>query len=515
MNSKKKKPSATLNTKIIAPTKRPIWIWILPAMVIVAAISLVWFQVRHKAIHQTINTPSIESPEATLASLSKESFSNAEKPVREKLRLLVQEVNDNPSSAHAWGKLAMNLDVHDLKNEAMICYKKAAEMNPSDTRWQYYQAALLYERGATEECLKYFEKSINLKPEYVAARLRYGQALLELGRLEQAAHEFLEATKLDPNSSHGYLGLARISLAQGQLRDCGSLLQKAIQVNPRHGEAYGLMSEVYRRLNQPQKARVQLLISQQLPKKTPVPDSLMTDLFMEGVSSYWYDLRGRAALDLQDYTRAESEFKMAAQLSPSPDHFDTLGAVYLYESKFPEAVAAHRRALELNPNSTAALNNLAAALYETGQHAEAFQTLEKAIQIDPKLFRSYLHLGRLKQRSGDIAAAIQSYRLGLQHTQNSDIALQLSWLLATASEASLRNGQEAVRLAEMVASRDVNADVFDILGVAYAEAGYFDRAIQAEQKALSLAEASNRKQLIEQIQARLKIFRAHRAYREP
>ena len=41
--------------------------------------------------------------------------------VVEKLRTLRQEVINNPGSHFKWGKYAMNLDVHDFKQEAMIC----------------------------------------------------------------------------------------------------------------------------------------------------------------------------------------------------------------------------------------------------------------------------------------------------------------------------------------------------------------------------------------------------------
>ena len=63
-----------------------------------------------------------ERPEALLERLSSSSFDGIEKQVVEKIRGLLEEVKKNPGSAFAWGKLGMNLDVHELKTESLVCY---------------------------------------------------------------------------------------------------------------------------------------------------------------------------------------------------------------------------------------------------------------------------------------------------------------------------------------------------------------------------------------------------------
>jgi len=484
---------------------------LLPVLTVI--LIMIYQYSRSKTIPQTADS-GVLTAEALLSSLSRNEFAGTEKQVASKLRAMIEEVNENPGSAYAWGKLAMNLDVHDLPGEATLCYQKAGELNVSDYRWPYYRALILYKQGSAE-ALKYFEQSLALKQNHPAARLGYGQALLDAGRLEEASDQYLKALQIDERSAHAYVGLARIALMNGVVEEAGSLLQRAINANPRMGEAHGLMSEVLRRLNRPQDAAREAMVSQQLPKVTPIPDELLAALAGEGVSSYWLELRGRAAMERGDYAGAERELRKAADATKDPRLHDTLGVVYLYQRKYSDAAQEHRKAIELNPKSAISRNNLAAALFEMGQESEALSIIEKAIEMEPQLQYSYLHLARLNIRSGKRAAAISVYRKGLeQNPQNHDLTMQLAWALATTPDASLRNGPDAVRLAETAALRSPGAEALDILAAAYAEAGQFDRAVGAAERAIAQAESNGRKQLVERIRIHLKAFKAGRAYHE-
>ncbi|MGD0017607.1 MAG: hypothetical protein ABSC38_08860 [Verrucomicrobiia bacterium] len=88
----------------------------------------------------------------------------------------------------------------------------------------------------------------------------------------------------------------------------------------------------------------------------------------------------------------------------------------------------------------------------------------------------------------------------------------------------MRNSSEAVQLAERLhaITGDQQADTFDILAAAYAEAGRFNDAVQAAQKALDLAMAAGQHELApnghsglaRQIQERLKLYQAGRPFHE-
>jgi len=99
---------------------------------------------------------------------------------------------------------------------------------------------------------------------------------------------------------------------------------------------------------------------------------------------------------------------------------------------------------------------------------------------------------------------------------DASLALDVAWLLATHPDSVVRNGADAVRLAERAAER-VGGDspvVWDILAAARAEAGDFDGAVQAADRAIQLAEQQSLADYVELIRSRRSAYKKHQPYRE-
>ena len=453
---------------------------------------------------------------ASLDALPDLDLSGAEIQVAEKIRRLHKEVERNSGSAAAWGKLAMNLDVHDLKREAIPCYKQAAELDPTDFRWPYYCATMLAETGSPE-ALEWFERSQTLNPNYAPVQVLYGQALIDHGRLKEASKTFQLALEANPKSSHAHLGLAQVALSQGDLEVSRQHLLQAVKIDARHGEVHGLLTEVYRRLNESVKAQRELRMAQQLPEITPVPDSVYAKLAAEGISAFWYETRGRVYLKRGRYTEAAREFAMALEVRPDAEAHHNIGFALHYLGKYEEAAEHYRTAIALKPAYRDALNNLATTLFELGNVAESIAYLEKAKRIDPAFPDAYLNLGIFLWRSGRTAEAIEEFRKGLTNAPyDPRTAMRLAWLLATSSQASFRNGAEAVRLAETVCElTDYRIpQTLDVLAAAYAETRQFSRAAEMARRAHQLALSARLQELADQIQSRLKWYQTNRPFRD-
>jgi hypothetical protein len=92
----------------------------------------------------------------------------------------------------------------------------------------------------------------------------------------------------------------------------------------------------------------------------------------------------------------------------------------------------------------------------------------------------------------------------------------LAWLLAANRDAAVRNGAEAVNLAERACKlSDYKTPVFiGTLAAAYAEAGRFGDAVTTAEKARDLALAAGEKVTADKNSELLELYRAGRAYHE-
>src|SRR5258707_726033 len=94
---------------------------------------------------------------------------------------------------------------------------------------------------------------------------------------------------------------------------------------------------------------------------------------------------------------------------------DDRGAIRLLESaadlvrRQPEAVAAMKTAIELEPAAEINFGHLAQILVEAGRYADAGAAAEKALAVAPKSSAAYLLRGRAEAGIGNFNLAVRSY----------------------------------------------------------------------------------------------------------
>src|SRR6185503_7038941 len=103
-----------------------------------------------------------------------------------------------------------------------------------------------------------------------------------------------------------------------------------------------------------------------------------------------------------------------------------------------------------------------------------------ALRLNPNHAEAHYWLGEMAERQGKFREAVQSYREALRLRPEWPAALgSLAWLLATNSDAEIRNGPEALRLAKQAYEllKQPDPRYLSALDAAYAECGRFDDAI--------------------------------------
>lgn len=117
----------------------------------------------------------------------------------------------------------------------------------------------------------------------------------------------------------------------------------------------------------------------------------------------------------------------------------------------------------------------------------------------------------------DLSGASDAYRRALKCEPHFTVALNnLAWLLATTTDANLRNGAEAVARAELACTISGYRvpGFIGTLAAAYAEAGRFPEAIAAAEEACALAKAAGEQELLSRNEELLALYRERHPFRE-
>jgi tetratricopeptide (TPR) repeat protein len=194
----------------------------------------------------------------------------------------------------------------------------------------------------------------------------------------------------------------------------------------------------------------------------------------------------------------------------------TLGMALAGQQKYVAAQSEYAAALQLNPQDTAVQQILDA----NAPKADAEQTMDiYAAQLTasstPEL---HARLAQAEAVLGRGAEAVQNYKLALRQQPDAIEWLNnLAWLLATCPDAAVRDGPEAVRLAQRACelTQYQKTVCLGTLAAACAEAGQFDAAVLNAQKACDRATALGESDLLEANQRLLKLYQSHQPYREP
>jgi tetratricopeptide (TPR) repeat protein len=190
--------------------------------------------------------------------------------------------------------------------------------------------------------------------------------------------------------------------------------------------------------------------------------------------------------------------------------------ISLYIAKnIPEALEHLHRAIQINPLSVDSHYVLGKLLLEQGHPDDAISEFETAVTIRHHFASAEEGLASAYQAEGKQEEALAHWRDALSMDPNGVSAmLGAAWLLATSSEASLRNGAEAISLAENANRLEPSEDpeVLDTLAAAYAENGQFDLAVATATRASELAEQKGNRKMANAIKARVQQYRARRPF---
>jgi Flp pilus assembly protein TadD len=207
------------------------------------------------------------------------------------------------------------------------------------------------------------------------------------------------------------------------------------------------------------------------------------------------------------------QYQKALEIKPrAAETCNNLGDCFLQKGQVDDAVIQYQKALEINPDFPEAHANLGFCLIRVARIDDAIVQYQKAVDLQPNFPQAYNNLGNAYRLKGNGVDAAAAYEKAIEQQPQFILPqAHLAWMLATWPDASIRDGDKAVVLAEKANELSGGADpqILRTLAAAYAETGQFAGAVSAAQKALALATAQSDAALASELQTEIGLYQNH------
>ena len=264
----------------------------------------------------------------------------------------------------------------------------------------FNKAAALSEKGRYTAAIPAWQQALALNPDDDRAQNSLGAALASTGKPAEAVPHFEKAVLLNPDFDEAQSGLGAALMATGRTAEAMPRYEKALEINPENAEALANLGAALA-----QSGRLN-----------------------EGI------------LRLERAVALDPEFLGARA---------NLGMALLQKGEPGQAAPHLEKAVALDPRSAPLQSSLGLALLGEGKPEEAILRFRKAIALAPNSVEAHVSLATALHQAGRTAAALDEWRLVLRAVPDDvGVLAQAAWALATSPTASVRNGAEAVTLAE-------------------------------------------------------------------
>jgi tetratricopeptide (TPR) repeat protein len=249
---------------------------------------------------------------------------------------------------------------------AEAAYAKAAAQDPLDRESMQMRGVVLYSLGRPADAIPLLEKahasvpSTNVDPNYVL-----GVCYIAVRRYDDARHAFAAQYGFAPDSAPAYLLLARLLLRQENPAAAEDFAKKAIALQPDLPLAHQLLGEV-------------ALAQAQLPQAIT---ELNRERELNPLNGSVYDRLGDAYVRSGDNDKAQQALSRAVLLEPNvTGPYILLGKVMLNQQNYLLATLYLERAIGMDPGNYMAHTLLGRAYRATGRKDDAakeFQTAQR------------------------------------------------------------------------------------------------------------------------------------------
>ncbi|XP_077026545.1 protein O-mannosyl-transferase TMTC1 isoform X2 [Tamandua tetradactyla] len=299
----------------------------------------------------------------------------------EAIILLKDSIKYGPEFADAYSSLASLLAEQERFKEAEEIYQAGIKNCPESSDLHNNYGVFLVDTGSPEKAMTHYQQAIGLSPSHHVAMVNLGRLHRSLGensvaeewykralqvarnaeilsplgalyyntgRYEEALQIYREAAALQPSQRELRLALAQVLAVMGQTKEAEKMTNHIVLEETGCLECYRLLSAIYSKQEQHDKALDAIDKALQLKPKDP---RVISELFFTKGNQ----LREQNLLD-----KAFESYKAAVELNPDQAQaWMNMGGIQHIKGNYVSARAYYERALQLVPDSKLLKENFA------------------------------------------------------------------------------------------------------------------------------------------------------------
>ncbi len=422
---------------------------------------------------------------------------------REALSPFYKEAVARPSDAAAVGALARALQAWEQWSAAHEAYARAQALAPADFDWHYLDAVVLQRLARHAEAADRLQQGLRIRPDYLPARIRLAEALLESGERERSRPLFEALRSHALSEPAAELGLGRLDAAEGRHDAAVQHLERAVALFPDWGAAYYALALSYRALGRRDEAQHALERHAQYGPRWPAPEDPVLAAVMALRDDAQTSLnRGLKLAEAGDLAGAIAAHESALARDPSmAQAHANLISLYGRTRNWTKAEEHYRAVVALGFNLADAHYDYGVLLGLQEQWEAAAAAYRQALAVNPHHSRAWHNLGLVLEGQRELEPAADAYRHALEREPTFRLArFNLGRMLIALG----RNGDAIAELEKLVEPRDSEAPRYLFaLATAHVRAGHHDEGLKWATDAKNLALEHGQRELAEAIDREL------------
>uniref|UniRef100_A0A8C4I9Y7 DnaJ homolog subfamily C member 3 n=1 Tax=Dicentrarchus labrax TaxID=13489 RepID=A0A8C4I9Y7_DICLA len=318
--------------------------------------------------------------------------------------------------------------------EALSHYHSAVEGDSKNYLTYYKRAAVFLAMGKSKSALPDLTRAIQLKPDFLAARLQRGNILLKQGNTQEARedfeavlqrssdHEEAQDQLMRANELEELQEEANAAYHQGDYSTTISVLERVIEISPWDPESRELRAECYIRMGDPQKAIQDLTPTTRLRNDNRAA-FLKLSMLHYSLGEHHESLNHiRECLKLdQDDKECFSHYKQVKKLSKQLDTAEEL----IHMERYQEAIDKYESVMKTEPNvpyyTNLAKERICFCFVKVKLAHEAIDVCSEAHQRDPRNANILRDRAEAYIMNQDYERAVEDYQEAREFDDNQDI----------------------------------------------------------------------------------------------